>query len=268
MSRFLKNAFSKVEGSLSTESRITPRRQIHFYEMLLKARKTVLSDKLKEALLDVDPKLIAKEIHTLVESDVLAILSAAGIRDEYVFPAPSLLKAAPTLVGYYRLLLGLPQKTFYHSKTGMGKFRAMEMQGKVTASDQEIVRWCQDMTTALSELIREIASTLEQRDISDMQIMTLGQQIQGGRNNTIGAAAAKAVFSSISDLVRPYIVASAEDRIKIKTSSGREFSVVVSSDPDIFVQESGAALEANRLALEIKGGEDGSNVHNRTPFRA
>lgn len=49
----------------------------------------------------------------------------------------------------------------------------------------------------------------------------------------------------------------------VKTSSGREFSVVVSSDPDIFVQESGAALEANRLALEIKGGEDGSNIHNR-----
>jgi hypothetical protein len=57
------------------------------------------------------------------------ILAASANRDEHVFPLPAVLESKPTLVGYYRLLLGSPQKTAYGSGTGMGPFRRMETAG-------------------------------------------------------------------------------------------------------------------------------------------
>jgi hypothetical protein len=57
------------------------------------------------------------------------ILAASGVRDEHVFPAPTVLEKKPTLVGYYRLLLGMSQKRFYRKGTGMSTYRGMEIRG-------------------------------------------------------------------------------------------------------------------------------------------
>lgn len=62
------------------------------------------------------PPLADKAKH--VPADVQKLLAAADLRDEYVFPVPAVIEAQPTLVGYYRLLLGAPQKTFYKGSTG------------------------------------------------------------------------------------------------------------------------------------------------------
>ncbi len=56
---------------------------------------------------------------------MLVQCSHAGIRDEYVFPIPTVLAEEPRLVGYYRLLLGRPQKSFYGSD-GFGMFKGMD----------------------------------------------------------------------------------------------------------------------------------------------
>lgn len=90
-----------------------PERQLSFHQLLVAARKTVLIDGLREAVVQVDPCVLKNQLMEFVPSDVQKLLASAGIRDEEVFPTPVLLEACPTLVGYYRLLLGVPQKSFY-----------------------------------------------------------------------------------------------------------------------------------------------------------
>src|SRR5208337_1370843 len=102
-------------------------RQVQFHQLLVSARKTWLIDALSKALTRVDQRQLKSQLLKFVPADAQKILAAAGIRDEHVFPTPVLLEAAPALVGYYRLLLGLPQKIFYGGGTGMGPFKNMEM---------------------------------------------------------------------------------------------------------------------------------------------
>jgi hypothetical protein len=88
--------------------------------MLVAARKTVLLDALSAALAKLDPAVVKKQIGKYVPSAAQKILAAAGIRDEHVFAVPAVLEQAPTLVGYYRLLLGVSQKRFYRKGTRDG----------------------------------------------------------------------------------------------------------------------------------------------------
>lgn len=108
-----------------------PSRQIRFHERLVLARKIWLIDALNDTLRRIDPNALKAELTIFVPADVQQILAASGIRDEHVFPTPSILEAQPTLVGYYRLLLGVPRKTFYGTGTGMGLFERMENEGKI-----------------------------------------------------------------------------------------------------------------------------------------
>src|SRR5205809_582084 len=96
-------------------------RQINFHQLLVAARKTWLVDALADALSQVDPEEVKREISLSVPIDVQKVLAASGIRDEHIFPTPTVLTTKPTLIGYYRLLLGVPQKTFYAGNTGMGR---------------------------------------------------------------------------------------------------------------------------------------------------
>ena len=112
----------------------SPGRQIAFHQLLVAARKSWLVDALKEALGVADPNAVKEQISKCVPADVQKILAANGIRDELVFPVPALLEAKPTLIGYYRLLLGVPQKSFYRGGTGMGQFKAMEIGGLLKPS--------------------------------------------------------------------------------------------------------------------------------------
>lgn len=74
------------------------------------ARKTWLTDALGETLACIEPTILKGELSTFIPLDVQRILAAAGIRDEHVFPTPAILEMKATLLGYYRLLLGVPQK--------------------------------------------------------------------------------------------------------------------------------------------------------------
>src|ERR1044071_532573 len=95
-------------------------RQVIFHQLLVGARRTVLIDALSDALGRVDPAELKSQLVRYVPADAQQILASAGVRDEHVFPTPIVLEEMPTLVGYYRLLLGVPQKTFYGAGSGMG----------------------------------------------------------------------------------------------------------------------------------------------------
>jgi len=114
-------------------------RQLAFHQLLVAARKTWLKDALSVVLEGIDQRTLKRELSELVPEDVQRILAAGGIRDEFVFPAPVVLRAQPRLLGYYRLLLGVSQKTFYGTEAGLSKFKSMELSGALTsAQDAEI----------------------------------------------------------------------------------------------------------------------------------
>ena len=94
--------------------------------------------------------------------------------------------------------------------------------------------------------------------------MTLGPQLRGSRNNVLGVAATKVIFQVIKDIVEPHIVDSKRNEIIIKNAAGREISIRFAADPDIIITEKfKSGNERNLIAIEIKGGTDYANAHNR-----
>ncbi len=254
-------ARSSEERALTSPS---ASRQLAFHQLLVGARKTWLVDALQEALANADPAVVKREVSEFVPADAQRILASAGIRDEYVFPVPSLLQLKPTLVGYYRLLLGVPQKSFYTTATGMTLFKSMEASGRVNERQIEhLASFCRAMGVSLAELVRQISPTITTRDVNDLPLFTLGAQLQGSNNNTIGRQATVDVFLAVGEIVSPHIVSRTEREIRIRNASRRTVVITLASDPDVSVREMFGAEARARLAVEIKGGSDRSNAHNR-----
>ncbi len=242
----------------------SPSRQLAFHQLLVAARKTWLIDALQEALSLVDPGIVKQEIAATVPSEVQKILAASGIRDEYVFPVPSVLQAKPALVGYYRLLLGVPQKTFYSSQTGMTLFKSMEMTGRIGPRQEEyLAALCQAMGASLAELVTQISPTIAPRDVNELPLLTLGSQFQGSNNNAIGRQATVDVFLSVAEIVAPHAISRGEREIQLRNASRRTVMISFGSDPDLSVVEMFGKEARPRVAVEIKGGSDRSNAHNR-----
>jgi hypothetical protein len=223
-----------------------------------------LIDALLAALKVADPATVKTQISAIVPPDVQQILAAAGIRDEQVFPTPAVLEAAPRLLGYYRLLLNVPQKTFYRSASGFGGLRTMEGKGTLRAAQQaQLPALCSALAAALAELVRGMAPTLSTRDIFELPLLTLGSQLQGGANNIIGQQAVEAVFQAITKIVQAHISASAASQVIISNSAGQQFLIARSNDPDVDIREIVTAGRQPRIAIEVKGGTDQSNAYNR-----
>jgi len=171
-------------------SLLSPSRQVIFHQMLVAARKTVLMDALSAALGRLDPVLVKKQITQFVPVSAQRILGAAGIRDEHVFPTPAIIEQAPNLVGYYRLLLGVSQKSFYRKDTGMSAYKNMEHRGLINRNNPpDLDNFCRVMSENLSELVQQISPRITMRDISELPLLTLGAQLYGSNNNAIGKQA-------------------------------------------------------------------------------
>jgi hypothetical protein len=191
-------------------------------------------------------------------------LAAAGVRDEYVFPTPAVLEARPTLLGYYRLLMGVSQKAFYQARTGLSRFKSMEVAGLLRpAQRQSLEDLCKALAQPLADLIRQMSPAVTPRDVSELPLLTLGSQFQGGNNNTIGQQATLEVFLAVSEVVAPYISSRTERRLTVVNAAGRSVIIALAADPDVRIQEQFNDSLRSKVAIEIKGGTDKSNVHNR-----
>jgi len=242
----------------------SPARQVQFHQLLVAARKQWFMDALSEALRAIDQRTIKQQIGEYVPDEAQRALAAAGIRDEHVFPVPAVIERMPSLVGYYRLLLGSPQKRFYTGATGMGRFKSMEERGTMTKGTHAMVPdFCRAMAGPLSELVQQIPN-ITGRDLQELPVLTYGAQLQGSNNTRIGKEAMKNVFMAIGTLVEKYIVEQKEKQYVLKNSSGRMVTVSLASDPDVSVLELMPDNQPhNKVAIEVKGGTDVSNAHNR-----
>ncbi len=238
-------------------------RQVTFHQLLVAARKKFFLDALSEALRTLDPSKVKEQIGQYVPANVQKLLASAGLRDEYVFPVPAVIEEKPSLIGYYRLLLGAPQKSFYKGITGMGMFKNMEERGTISAKQAtRVADFCNAMAGPLAELVRQIPNFTD-RDLRELPLLTFGSQLQGSNNTQIGKKAMQEIFVAITEILDKHIIKREAKRLTVKNSAGRVVYVSLSHDPDVSIQEQVEDRIHSKVALEVKGGTDVSNAHNR-----
>lgn len=243
-----------------------PELQIDFSFALGQIRSIYLQDALRASVRDIDLALLDSELSRYVPQTRLKALAQHGLRGELVFPAPCLLEKNPFLLGYYRLLLGFSQKAFYTTEFGVSRFRSMEEKGKCTANQkQALPELCRAIIGSACALIDGIGVDRISRDLlDDLTILTVGPQLRGGANVRKGVVGIVKVFEVIYDIVKYAAIESSASRIEIKNAAGRRVFIEFAPDPDIVIREemTGGSFR-NIIAIEVKGGTDFSNIHNR-----
>ena len=238
-------------------------RQVAFYQLLVAARKKWFLDALSEALGQTEPATVKAQIVEFVPTEAQKALAVAGLRDEHVFPLPVVLEAKPSLVGYYRLLLGASQKAFYQGTTHMSAFKSMEETGAINDKQAaKLPEFCKAMAVPMAEMVCQI-STLTERDLRELPLLTFGAQLQGFNNTQIGKKAMQDVFATINAIVAKYVVKIEPNRLTLKNSSGRIVYIDRAHDPDVSIYEMMGDQMHSKVAIEVKGGTDVSNAHNR-----
>jgi len=236
--------------------------QIAFYYGLKVMRDQYLSIALDQTLKNLEPDAITRDIKEFVPKPARSLLATHAVREERLFCLPCVIHANPRLLGYYRLLYGISQKQFY-DQGPFGQFKHLEITGKVAVRvAPRIDALCLSLSGTAMQLVDGI-DTVSQEIIHELQIMAIGAQLRGGANTLIGQEAAKQIKELITDAVRPHVIEDTDLAVVINNSSGRKVVIQIASDPDLTITE--VLLSANRplVAIEVKGGRDLSNVHNR-----
>ncbi|MBW2066148.1 MAG: XcyI family restriction endonuclease [Deltaproteobacteria bacterium] len=241
-----------------------PDLQITFYNRLCQLREVLLLDALLRVVSESNLQVINKELHSLVPEELLRRVASWGLRGEVMFPVPSILRTNPFLLGYYRLLLGFSQKQFYSKDYGFRPFKQMEERGKIPKDrEKELEELCRCLCKSAEILVKGV-NKLNTTAVHELTLLTLGPQFRGGALNLLGTEATEKVFDLIKTHVASALVESTQRSLKIKNAAGRDVTVEFSTDPDISITEhlpSGSVR--NLVAIEIKGGKDISNIHNR-----
>jgi hypothetical protein len=241
-----------------------PDLQVTFYNRLEELRETLLLDALLQTVSRVRLEVVNRELSTFVSEPALRRVAAWGLRGEIVFAVPSILRENPFLLGCYRLLLGFSQKEFYGRAYGLAPFRVMEESGKIPKGrDEELGELCRCLCRSAQILVRGVKK-LRAENVHELTLLTLGPQLRGGTLNLLGTKATRRVFDLIKRHLAPALIASTSHSLKLRNAAGRLVRVEFASDPDIVIVEqlpSGAVR--NLVAIEIKGGKDISNIHNR-----
>ena len=239
---------------------LEPKLQIAFYYMLKAVRETYLGEALSATVKKLETKSIDDDLNRYVR---LARLTGFGLRGERVFPVPCVMTANPSLLGYYRLLYGLSQKEFYN-KGPFGRFRVLEDKGGDVPHRLLLMvePLCRSLISTGQQLVEEI-DCVSLDVVHELQLLTLGPQLRGSRNTKIGQDASKEVFELIRSIVAPYVRKSDDRMIRLENDSGRIVRIEFASDPDICITEQLDSGDRASVAIEIKGGTDPSNIHNR-----
>lgn len=243
-----------------------PQLQINFQACLKQLRQECLQDALLSSVKTLQITRLDSELATYVPEARLKELAGRGLRGEMLYAVPYLLQANPKLLGYYRLLLGYSQKEFYTSKTGMSKVKAMEDRGILRAQYSSLLP---DVCTALigsaCDLVDGIGIERITKDLlDDLTLLTLGPQLRGSSNVAKGTGAIEQVWEIIKAIVTQSITQESERVMELQNAAGRKVRITFAADPDVTIQEEMSTGEwRNVLAIEVKGGEDISNIHNR-----
>lgn len=241
---------------------IAPSLQVAFFHRLQVVRRTSLQEGLREAVQKLSVSDIDRELEMFVSPEALSKLASFSVRGEAVFPVPCVLNASPMLLGYYRLLFGISQKEAYN-KGPFGRFKRMEEKGLLSGSARaELPNLCHSLARTGEALVHGI-SPVSLQSLHELQVLTLGAQFRGSENVRIGAAAARTVFELFKVIARNSIQEATDRSLVLTNAAGRTVLIAVASDPDITITETTGEEVRPVVSIEIKGGADTSNVHNR-----
>lgn len=241
---------------------LSPDLQVSFYYRLVSIRERYLQSALQSALDDVELKVLDAELAKYAALDALKKVARFGIRGEVVFPTPVILQASPFLLGYYRLLFGLSQKEFYH-KGPFGRFKKLEESGVITPNTESLIApLCISLNSTASKLVDGL-DDLSIDIVHELQLLTIGPQLRGSENTRIGETSIQNVFDLIRDIIKSEIQDQTRRSLRIQNAAGRSVLIEFGADPDVFVTEKVGESVRHVLSIEVKGGGDASNVHNR-----
>jgi len=243
-----------------------PDLQIDFYTLLHRFRHLFLQEALGQTIKALDIAVLDRQLARFVPAERLKALACLGLRGELVFAVPLVLEQNPRLLGYYRLLLGFSQKAFYSSAFGLSGLKSMEEKGVLTVDHKKVLPpLCRALNESAGLLVDGIGlDNITKGLLDDLTLLTVGPPLRGGANVKKGAAGIFQVFELINKIVRHAVVAATSNRIEIRNAAGRTAYIEFAADPDIVVREQmGTNHFRNVIAIEIKGGTDYSNGHNR-----
>ncbi|MBN1176092.1 MAG: XcyI family restriction endonuclease [Dehalococcoidales bacterium] len=241
---------------------IQPSLQISFYNRLQTIRHLYLGEALSVTVQKLEIPQIDSELATFVGRKYLKIIASFGLRGEVFFPVPCLLRERPSLLGYYRLLCGISQKEFYRHNR-ISSFKRLEEKNELTKNlDSQLIDLCKSLVST-AQIMLDGIDDLSIQIIRDLQLLTLGAQLRGGQNTKLGKDATAEVFSIIEKLVHRNLVEEGTRKLILKNAAGRTVTVAFSSDPDISIIEDIPSGARPIVSIEIKGGTDVSNIHNR-----
>ncbi len=241
---------------------LEPRLQISFFYKLEALRGVYLDQGLSDAVRSLDIADVDADLRRFVERKALGKLASFGLRGEVVFAVPTVLRASPKLLGYYGLLYGLSQKEFYN-KGPFGRFKRLEEKGEIPEGLEALLPGlCRSLAKSGEALIEGI-DRLSLGIVDDLQLLTIGPQLRGSENTRLGQDATRQVFDLIHAIVRPSVKKVHARSISLVNDSKREVRIEFASDPDICITEQLKSASRPLVSVEIKGGADISNVHNR-----
>lgn len=243
-----------------------PNTQIAFAAALREIRSIYLQDALAAAVASMELRDIDQELHEYTDSTSLSTLASHGMRGELLFALPCILRKSPRLLGYYRLLLGYSQKGFYTASTGIGMFKSLEEKGTLSGRQRDsLPELCKELNAQAKYMLEHLEDSLISCSFFDqLTLLTLGPQLRGGANVQKGSSAILEVFNVVFKIVNDAVIWSDTKCIELKNKAGRTVMIQFSSDPDIVIREELApGTYKNLVAIEVKGGQDYSNIHNR-----
>lgn len=241
---------------------IIPDLQISFYYRLREIENLYLGEALRNTVRALDIPTLDGQLAEFVDPQSLTRVSSFGMRGELLFPVPYIIKSNPYLLGYYRLLYGISRKEFYH-KNYFRSFNGLEDQGIISNKISNlIVPLCKSLI-ATGKILFDGIDYISLSIIHSLQVLTIGPQLRGGSLNIKGQVAVQEMYDLIRTIVHPYIKETTERTITLANESGRTVFISFGNDPDIKVQERLETRIRPLVAIEIKGGNDFSNVYNR-----
>lgn len=241
---------------------LKPDLQVAFYHKLKSINDQYLYQALSNTVKQIFIPDIDKQLAEYVDHEALKKVASFGLRGEIFFPVPCIILSNPKLLGYYRLLLGFSQKEFYN-KGPFGSFKRLEEQGIITKKiSLQIEALCISLIGSAVIMIEQI-DDLSLSAIRDLQMLTLGPQLRGGLNTELGKNATDKIFKLLKSLVSAYLKKETDNMLIIENDSKRTVTIEFSSDPDIRIIEIIGSTNRPLVSIEIKGGKDKSNIHNR-----
>ncbi|MFW6156057.1 MAG: XcyI family restriction endonuclease [Armatimonadota bacterium] len=242
---------------------LQPTLQMGFFGRLQEDREQRLLPALLDAVAEADVALLDVALREFAGAEKVGLVAGKGLRGELVYATPYLLELAPRLIGYYRLLLGFSQKEFY-SKGPFGCFKLMEDEGRISAQAEEMLP---DLCSSLCQSAWVLVSNLpelSQELLHALTLLTVGAEYRGSYNSLLGQKMIRQVFETVRSIASDAIENETDTSLDVRNAAGRLMRIEFAPDPDIAIREQlGSGRLNNRIAIEVKGGKDVSNIHNR-----